>query len=884
MLVATPADAGKPQTRGRSATTQAIYRDTHYSFKKRAADLVSHMTLEEEVSQMQNAAPAIPRLGIPAYDWWSEALHGVARAGLATVFPQSIGLAATFDVPLMHEVGTVIGDEGRAKHDAFLRRGQRGRYQGLTFWAPNINIDRDPRWGRGQETYGEDPYLTSRMAVAFVTGMQGDNPDYLKIDATAKHFVAYSGPESERHHFNASVSERDLYDTYLPAFQAVVQKGKVAALMTSYNSVNGVPASANQHLLQDVLRDKWGFQGYFVSDCDAVADIYQHHKAVATAEQAAAMAVKSGVDLNCGSTYAALVKAVHDGLVSRAAIDKAVTRLMLARFKLGMFDPASQVPWTHLPYSVVDSPAHRALACRAAHESIVLLKNDGLLPLSTKLKRLAVIGPTADDVDALLGDYYGTPEAPVTILQGIRRALPHTQVVYAHGANLVPGRLDPTALLVIESRYLRPSAGSAAHGLKGEYFRGHDLEGRPVLTRIDPAIDFHWYSGTPTDALVADGAMPQGRALSRDDFSVRWSGRLSPPVSGRYELEVAANDGFRLYLNGKLLLDKWASKTAGRVQAVEMPVDLQAGKSYAIRLEYFEARGNATVRLGWRLPGAKSPFQSALEAARSADAVIFVGGLTGEVAGEEMNVHYPGFSGGDRTSLRLPATQEKLLRAIYATGKPVVLVLTTGSALAVDWAQMHLPAIMLAWYPGQCGGTAVADMLFGHADPSGHLPVTFYKSVKQLPPFSDYAMKGRTYRFFDGKPLYPFGYGLSYTHFAYSDLHLDHTSVGPQGKLRITFEVKNTGKRAGDAVPQLYVHPVESKHMHIIKTLRGFQRISLKPGQERTVSFTIVPATDIRYYDVDKQAYAVEPGAYEVQVGTSSADIRLKRHFVVVRN
>ncbi|HEX7338302.1 MAG TPA: glycoside hydrolase family 3 C-terminal domain-containing protein [Rhodanobacteraceae bacterium] len=884
LLVAAPAGiAGESPTSGQQpvAKAQPIYRNPAYSFKQRAADLVSRMTLKEEVAQMQNAAPAIPRLGVPAYNWWSEGLHGVARAGAATVFPQSIGLAATFDVPLLHQVGQVVGLEARAKHDLFLREDKRGRYQGLTLWAPNINIDRDPRWGRGQETYGEDPYLTSRMGVAFVRGMQGDNAKYLRVDATAKHFVAYSGPESERHHFDARVSQSDLYDTYLPAFQALVQKGKVAAIMSAYNSVNGVPASANKHLLRDILRKQWGFNGYVVSDCDAVADIYQHHKTVATAAQAAALAVKNGVELNCGTTYASLVEAVHEGLISKADIDKAVSSLMLARFKLGMFDPPGKVPWTHLPYSVVQSPAHTALACRAARESIVMLKNNGVLPLSSDLKRLAVIGPTADDIDALLGDYYGSPKAPVTILQGIRQALPHTQVTYVHGANLVEGRDDPMAASAIPSRYLRPAAGSNVHGLQGEYFHGRDLKGAPVLARVDADVDFRWYLGTPTSALVTHGKMPADQALTRNDYSVRWSGRLLPPVSGSYELDVATNSGFRLYVNGKLVLDKWHWDTHNHIDMAKVAVPLQAGKSYAIRLEYFENQGESAIRLGWRLPGAKPAFQAALDAARNADAVVFVGGLTDAVVGEEMKMDHPGFSGGDRTSLRLPAPQRKLLKALYATGKPVVLVLTTGSAQAIDWAQQHLPGILVAWYPGQCGGTAVADVLFGKTDPSGHLPVTFYKSVKQLPPFDDYAMAGRTYRYFKGQPLYPFGYGLSYTHFAYSDLRLDHSRVGPDGKLVVSFKVTNTGKRAGDAVVQLYLRPIDSKHMRLRKTLRDFKRISLQPGQARVVSFTIVPATDLHYYDVDKHAYAVEPGAYDVQVGASSADIRLKQRFDV---
>ncbi|EIL91245.1 glycoside hydrolase family 3 protein [Rhodanobacter sp. 115] len=858
--------------------TQPLYLDTAHSFQERAADLVSRMTLAEKVAQMQNSAPAIPRLGVPAYDWWNEALHGVARAGEATVFPQAIGLAATFDPALLHHEATAISDEARAKYNDFQRRGMRGRYEGLTFWSPNTNIFRDPRWGRGQETYGEDPYLTSRMGVAFVRGLEGDDPTYQKLDATAKHFAVHSGPESERHRFDVHPSERDLHETYLPAFQALVQQGGVDAVMGAYNRVDGVPATASHRLLQDILRRDWGFKGYVVSDCDAVADIYQFHKVVPTAEQAAALAVNNGDDLNCGTTYATLVKAVHDGLVNEHTIDTAVTRLMLARFRLGMFDPPGRVPWSTLPMSVVQSPQHDALALRTAQESMVLLKNDGLLPLSHNVRRIAVIGPTADNVTALLGNYHGTPKAPVTILQGIREAVPNAQVTYVQGTELVQGFDGPDVGSVIGAAYLRPAPGSGAHGLKGEYFRGADFTAPPVMTRIDPQIGFHWIHDNPTDALVARGALPAAQSLE-GAFVVRWSGELVPPVSGRYELGAAASSGFRLYLDGHLLLDRWSAASKLRGQGAF--VDLKAGKAYAIRLDYLRATHDAGVRLAWRMPGAKSPFEAALDAARHADVVIFAGGLSSDLEGEEMPVDYPGFAGGDRTTLALPATQRKLLQALQVTGKPVVLVLTTGSALAIDWAKQHLPAILLAWYPGQDGGHAVADALFGNVDPAGRLPVTFYKSARQLPPFDDYAMKGRTYRYFTGQPLFPFGFGLSYTRFAYSDLQLDRDTLGPSDRMRISLRVKNTGQRAGDEVVQLYLRPLRAPHARAIKSLRGFQRISLKPGEERSVSFDISPQTDLKYYDVAHHAYAVAPGRYQVQVGASSADIRLTRDFTV---
>ncbi|MGN6329628.1 MAG: glycoside hydrolase family 3 C-terminal domain-containing protein [Rhodanobacter sp.] len=862
-----------------ASSSQPVYRDLSRSFHDRAADLVAHMTLEEKAAQMQNTAPAIPRLGVAAYDWWNEGLHGVARAGQATVFPQAIGLAATFDVPLMHEVATAISDEARAKYNEFQRKDSHGRYEGLTYWSPNINVFRDPRWGRGQETYGEDPYLTERMGVAFVTGLQGNDPKYRKLDATAKHYAVHSGPEADRHHFDVHPSERDLYETYLPAFQTLVQEADVDAVMSAYNRVNGEPATGSPRLLEQILRKDWGFKGYVVSDCGAVEDIYKHHKVVDTVEAARALAVKNGVDLDCGTEYAALVKAVHDGLIKESEIDVALTRLMQARMRLGMFDPASRVPWSDVPYSVNQSPQHDALARRAAVESMVLLKNDGILPLSRDIKHIAVIGPTADDTMALLGNYHGTPADPVTILRGIREAAPQAKVVYARGVDLVEGRSDPTGMPLVEAQYLRPSAGDAERGLRGEYFRNTELSGKPALVRVDPVIGFNWDRGSPTDNLLARGEAQPDQAVPSDNFSIRWSGQLLPPVSGEYVLEAAANDGVRVYLDGKPVIDRW--ERADNLTASQATLKLEGGHAYAIRVEYKELERDAGVRLAWRMPGAKPPFQAALDAAKDADVVVFAGGLTSDVEGEEMRVNYPGFAGGDRTDLRLPATQRKLLEALQATGKPVVMVLTSGSALAVDWANQHLPAVLLAWYPGQRGGNAVADVLFGNADPAGRLPVTFYKASEKLPAFDDYRMDGRTYRYFKGEPLYPFGYGLSYTKFTYADLKLDQNKVGKDGKLHVTVKVSNAGKRAGDEVVQLYLRGVGTPHQRSNKDLRGIQRITLQPGQTRDVSFDVSPATDLRYYDTKKAAYAVDAGRYEVQVGASSADIRATQSFTV---
>lgn len=856
-----------------------IHQDTQRSFEERAADLVSRMTLEEKAAQMQNGAPAIERLGVPAYDWWNEALHGVARAGGATVFPQAIGLAATFDVPLMDQVSRAISDEARAKHHEALRRGEHGRYQGLTFWSPNINIFRDPRWGRGQETYGEDPFLTARMGVSFVRGLQGDDPKYRKLDATAKHFAVHSGPEADRHHFDARPGMRDLYETYLPAFEALVKEGQVDAVMGAYNRVYGESASASRFLLRDVLRRDWGFKGYVVSDCWAIVDVWKHHKIVATREEAAALAVKNGTELECGEEYSTLPAAVRQGLISETEIEGALTRLFTARMRLGMFDPPEKVRWARIPASANQSPEHDALSRKAAQESMVLLKNDGVLPLSRKLRRIAVVGPTADDTMALLGNYYGTPSAPVTILQGIRDSVPQMEVVHARGVDLVEGREDPAAMPLVEAQYLRPAADSSERGLRGEYFRSRDLSGTPALVRVDAQIGFRWDRGSPTDNLMARGEAGPGQGVPADNFSIRWSGQLLPPVSGSYRIEAAANDGFRLYLDGRLLLDHW--QASDRLNADSASVELEAGRAYDIRLEYYEGERDAGVRLAWNMPGARPPFEEALEAARGSDVVVFVGGLTGDVEGEEMTVSYPGFAGGDRTDLRLPSTQRKLLEALHATGKPVVVVLTAGSALAIDWAQQHVAAILMAWYPGQRGGNAVADVLFGDANPAGRLPVTFYKADEKLPPFDDYAMEGRTYRYFDGEPLYAFGHGLSYTRFEYADLHLGRARVGIGDEMKLSLQVSNKGARAGDEVVQLYLRQVGPGHGRALKELRGFQRITLQPEETRRVEFAITPERDLRFYDEQGKRYAVDPGAYEVQVGASSGDIRARATFEV---
>jgi beta-glucosidase len=568
-----------------SQDAKPTYLNADADIDARARDLVSRMTTDEKISQLMDQSPAIPRLGVPAYGWWNECLHGVARAGVATVFPQAIGLAATFDVPLIHEMADAIGNEARAKHHQFVREDKRGRYQGLTFWSPNINIFRDPRWGRGQETYGEDPFLTGRIGVAFVKGLQGDDPKYYRVIATAKHFAVHSGPEPDRHSFDARPTERDLWDTYLPAFRELVQEGRVASVMSAYNRINGESATASQRFLTDILRTQWGFSGYVVSDCGAVDDIFRRHKIVPTAEEASALSVTRGCDLECGNVFRALRAAIMGGLIQDADLDVAVRRLVVARMRLGMFDPPERVRWAQIPYSVNGAPEHDRLARRAAQSSIVLLKNSGVLPLRKDIGTIAVVGPNADELMSLLGNYNGTPERPVTILGGIRNAVsPMTRILYERGVDLVEGRQDPRAAGAIDAIYLRPDPGSSGRGLTGAYYRGRNLEGDPVYTRVDPKVEFRWYRGSPTDEAVARGELPADRALPNDAFSVRWTGVIVPPVSGEYELAVTANDGARLSVDGRVVLDAWSDSSVAR--AATARVTLEEGREYAVVLDY----------------------------------------------------------------------------------------------------------------------------------------------------------------------------------------------------------------------------------------------------------------------------------------------------------
>ncbi len=703
--------------------------------------------------------------------------------------------------------------------------------------------------------------------MSFVKGLQGNDPKYLKVVATAKHYAAHSGPEPLRHTFNAVVKKRDLYETYLPAFRDLIQKGGVYSVMGAYNRVDSESASASQMLLEDVLRGQWGFEGYVVSDCGAINDIFQNHKIADNPQQAAAIGVRRGCDLECGRTYRSLKEAVNRGYLTEQEIDICVYRLMLARMKLGMFDPQDKVKYAQIPYTQNESPENDAVALKMSRESMVLLKNTGILPLDkTKIKTIAVIGPNADNTRVLYGNYNGTASKPITVLQGIKDAAgPDVKVLYSKGCVYVEGYLERSNTVTITSKYLQTPEGRP--GLKGEYFANKNCEGNPVMVRTDEKVGFQWDRKSPTSEMIARGEWPSDKDIPVDNFSVRWTGRLIPPQTKLYELNVVSDDGCRLYLDDKLLIDDW-SEHAPRGRSAK--IQLEAGKEYNM------------VKLEWDFGVSKeqNTFDQAVEFTRQADVAVFVGGLSPTLEGEEMKVPYPGFEGGDRTDIQLPQAQEKLLRAMHAAGKPVIFVMLTGSAVAINWEQENLPAIICGWYPGQ-HGDAVADVLFGAYNPAGRLPVTFYKSVDQLPDFKDYNMQGRTYRYFKGEPLYPFGHGLSYTAFQYSDLKINKKQAGANDTVKVSFTIANAGKIDGDEVPQLYIRDVKSTLPMPIKQLRGFKRIHLKAGESKTVTFNLTPKEDMSYYDVRKSDYAVEPGDFEIQIGASSADIRLKKTVTV---
>jgi len=802
--------------------TVPVYLDSSKPIPVRVDDLISRMTLEEKASQLTNFSRAIPRLQVPEYNWWNEALHGVARAGTATVFPEPIGLAATFDAPLIHEMATAIGTEARAKYNQAQLTGRRGLYTGLDFWSPNVNIFRDPRWGRGQETYGEDPFLTAKMGVAFVTGLQGADPKYYRAISTPKHFAVHSGPESVRHSQNVTVSKHDMEDTYLPAFRATVVEGQAGSVMCAYNRVNGQPACANEFLLRDQLRVAWQFRGYVVSDCGAVEDIAEGHSFKKTVAEAGADAIKAGMDNECAdyrtpiigdSDYVKYLAATKQGLLSEKDIDEALRRLFTARFRMGLFDPPGLVTYAQTADSEVDSPAHRELALRTANRSMVLLKNDGVLPLKAGIKKILVAGPLAESTRVLEGNYSGTPSQATNALDGIRKAFPDAQVTYVPGMNFLrPEILIPAMAL---------TTPDGEPGINAEYFAG-EFSGQPQVARVEKTVSLNVFGSDPSAA-----APPEGMK----NFSVRWTGFITPTETGTYRVGVAGSM-LRFWLDGKLLVD---DNTIHDPTAATGEVPLQAGHRYAVKIE-FRSSGMSS-KLVW-LKVIENVIEEAAAQAKQADVVVAVVGLTSQLEGEEMKVDLPGFAGGDRTSLDLPKEEEELLHGLKATGTPLVVVLMSGSALSINWAAQQANAILEAWYPGEEGGTAIGQTLAGVNNPAGRLPVTFYKSVEQLPAFDDYSMRNRTYRYFEGEALYPFGYGLSYSTFEYLNLTLSAKELNAGDALTIDLDVKNTSARAGDEVVQLYLTFPKAPGAPL-RALRAFTRARIESGELRHIQFSL---------------------------------------------
>lgn len=842
-----------------ATTILALPRAHADDAEDRAAALVAQMTREEKVAQAMNDAPAIPRLGVPAYEWWSEGLHGIARNGYATVFPQAIGLAATWNTELLQQIGTAVSTEARAKFNLAGGPGRdHARYAGLTLWSPNINIFRDPRWGRGQETYGEDPYLTGQLAVGFIHGLQGDDPAHPRTIATPKHLAVHSGPEPGRHGFDVDVSPHDLEATYTPAFRAAIVEGRAGSVMCAYNSLHGTPACAADWLLDGRVRGDWGFTGFVVSDCDAVDDMTQFHYFRPDNAGSAAAALKAGHDLNCGHAYRELGKAIERGEAEERLLDQSLVRLFAARYRLGELRARKRDPYARLGAKDIDSPAHRQLALQAAVQSLVLLKNDaGTLPLKPDAT-LAVIGPNADALAALEANYQGTSSDPVTPLQGLRARFGAQRVRYAQGAPLaagVPGTIPETAL-----------RSDGRPGLKGEYFDNLDLAGTPRTVRQDRVVGFNWDHVAPT------------QDLSAERYSVRWSGELLPPGPGDYTLAVrvarcfdcAGHDPVRLYVDDQLVIAGNAGDrriAAGMHNAdgrnVEATLHFDDTRPRHIRLEIEHRGQDQGLRLEWLAPAAQQ-LAEAERAVAQADAVVAFVGLSPDVEGEELRIDVPGFDGGDRNDIALPAPQQALLERAKASGKPLVVVLMSGSAVALNWAKQHADAIVAAWYPGQSGGTAIAQVLAGDVNPGGRLPVTFYRSTKDLPAYVSYDMKGRTYRYFKGEPLYPFGHGLSYTRFDYAAPQLSATQLQAGANLRVSTQVRNSGTRAGDEVVQVYLQ-YPQRAQSPLRTLVGFQRVHLQPGEQRTVHFELTPR---QLSDVDRAGTrAVEAGDYVLFVG-----------------
>ena len=831
-----------PPAYSQNAATQVQYpfQNPDLPIEKRVDDLISRMTIEEKIANTSMSSAGVKRLGVPSYGWWHEGLHGFARSGIATVFPQAIAMAATWHPALQKQVADVISTEAWAKSR-----------QGLTIWSPNINIFRDPRWGRGQETYGEDPFLTGRFGVAYVEGLQGDDTHYLKAVATLKHFAAHSGPEGVRHKFNSVVPERALRETYLPAFEAGVREGHAWSVMSAYTALNGVPMPCNEFLLTRVLRNEWGFRGAVVGDVDNVADVWpvDRHGYVKDVAEASALSIKAGNDLCSGGSYNnGLPDALKRHLVTEADIDTALRHLFYLRFKLGHFDLPGRDPFAKIPSSACDTPASSDLALKAARESLVLLKNDGSLPWkASDLKQVAVLGPTADDVNALLGNYSGTPSHPMTILKGIKKKFEPlgVKVSFVSSVPLATNISEagdplPDGVLFADDAKTHP-------GLQRALFDDSTFVGNGKSCPADARIDFSWNEAQPVPDIPLRNA------------HVRWAGVLEPKESGEYFLGISFIGTARLLLDGKELMSFLGRSGPGAVHTLSKSLKFTAGQPHKIEIDYSQNDRDPTGRifLGWKAPGR---LEKALETAKQADHIILALGITPAVEDE----------GRDRKSILLSDPQQELLARVAALGKPFIVILTNGSALSFDVDKPN--AILDAWYYGERGGDAVADALLGDYNPGGRLAVTFYKSDGDLPPFEDYSMTNRTYRYFSGKPLYAFGYGLSYTTFHYDHVALSAPEAKAEDAINVVVTVTNSGRRAGDEVVEVYAHAAHPPVSMPLQSLVGFQRINLQPGESRAVTIP-VKVNNLRRWDEKGGHYVVDPGEYELRVGPSSDHI-----------
>ena len=839
------------------------YQNPSLTAEQRADDLIGRLTLEEKAKLMMDSSPAIPRLGIPAFQWWNEALHGIGRNGFTTVFPITTMMAASWDDELVYNVFTAVSDEARAKNQEAKKNGRVQRYQGLSFWTPNINIFRDPRWGRGQETYGEDPYLTERMGLAVVNGLQGQTYDgkagqhkYKKLLACAKHFAVHSGPEWNRHVFDVQqLPERDLWETYLPAFKALVQKGNVAEVMCAYQRIDGDPCCGNARYERHILRDEWGFKGLITSDCGAIRDFLPRwHNVSKDSEAASAKAVVSGTDLECGSEYRNLPAAVKRGDISEEQINISLKRLLTARFELGDFDRDELVEWTKIPSSVIASKEHRLLALQAAREGVVLLKNNGVLPLkaaAAKQLNMVVMGPNANDSIMQWGNYSGFATQTVTVLKGLRQQLGN--VPYVQGCALTRNE-------VLESRFDKIRAPEGGQGIRAYYWNNTEMKGTPATSVVI----------TNSINLSNGGNTVFAPGVNLENFSARYVGTLIPTEDETLTLKVGADDKVRFLVNGDTLVDIW--KVRQRIQEAQPTLAVKKGQSYRIQIDYVQEGGMAAMQFDVCKRHAPTR-QQLLAQIGQAETVIFVGGISPRMEGEEMKVSDPGFKGGDRTDIELPQVQRDMLKMLHEAGKKVVFVNCSGGAMAMTPELETCDAILQGWYGGEQGGQAIAEVITGQVNPSGKLPMTFYKSVNDLPDFLDYTMKNRTYRYFSGEALFPFGYGLSYTTF--------DISKPVYNKNKVQFTIKNTGNADGTEVVQVYIRNLADKEGPL-KTLRAYQRVTLKAGEARMMAVDF-PRERFEGWDTKTNTMRVVPGKYEIMLGSSSADKDLKRITVNIK-